>query len=90
MANRLTMATIDTILILHKAGHSRREIARLTGVHRETVGKYIARAAVENRPTAPTGSADPGRRVCPVHWQERAIRRTPIVVTQGATAPRSV
>jgi len=58
MANRLTMATIDTILILHKAGHSRREIARLTGVHRETVGKYIARAAVENRPPAPTGSTD--------------------------------
>jgi transposase len=74
MANRLTMATIDTILILHKAGHSRREIARLTGVHRETVGKYVARAAAENRPPAPTGSLDPGSGVaksacCEFHAQ---------------------
>ena len=60
MANRLTMATIDTIWILHRAGHSRREIARLTGVHRETVGKYVAQAAVENRPPAPSGSRDLG------------------------------
>jgi len=66
MANRLTMATIDTILILHKAGHSRREIARLTGVHRETVGKYIARATIQNRPQAPTGSADPGSESVPL------------------------
>jgi len=65
MANCLTMATIDTILILHKAGHSRREISRLTGVHRETVGKYLARAAAENRPPAPTGSADPGSEFTP-------------------------
>ena len=55
MAYRLTMATIDTILTLHKARYSNREIARLTGVHRETVGKYIAQALTENRP-APTGS----------------------------------
>ena len=43
MAKRLTMAEIDTILTLHKAGHSNREIAALVGVNRETVGKHLAR-----------------------------------------------
>jgi transposase len=58
MANCLTMATIDTILTLHKSGHSNREIARLTGVHRETVGKYVAERGGENRPNPHTGSAN--------------------------------
>jgi len=52
MANRLTMAQIDAIRTLHKSKHSNREIARLLGVHRETVGKYVG----QNRPNAPTGS----------------------------------
>lgn len=60
MANRLTMAEVDTLLTLHRSGRSNREIARLTGVHRETVGRYVARAAA-NRPLAPPGSAaEPG------------------------------
>jgi hypothetical protein len=33
MAKRLAMAEIDTILTLHKAGHSNREIAALLGVN---------------------------------------------------------
>ena len=72
MANCLTMATIDTILTLHKSGHSHREIARLTGVHRETVGKHVAAAVGENRPNPPTGSeaGSPGpRSVCHVHHE---------------------
>ncbi len=56
MAKRLTMAEIDTILTLHKAGHSNREIATLLGVNRETVGKYLARALGGYQPNAPTGS----------------------------------
>ncbi len=72
MANRLTMATIDTILILHKAGHSRRGIARLTGVHRETVGKYVACTAVKTRQPAPTGSADPRSESVPFVGMEAA------------------
>ncbi len=61
MAKRLTMAEIDTILTLHKAGHSNREIATLLGVNRETVGKYLARALGGYQPNAPTGNqvADP-------------------------------
>jgi transposase len=56
MAKRLTMAEIDTILTLHKAGHSNREISALVGVNRETVGKYVARAKAQNQPNAPTGN----------------------------------
>jgi IS30 family transposase len=55
MAKRLTMAEIDTILTLHKAGHSNREISALVGVNRETVGKHLARFKAQNQPNAPTG-----------------------------------
>ena len=57
MAKRLTMAEIDTILTLHKAGHSNREIAALLGVNRETIGKYLGRAKAQNQPNAPTGNS---------------------------------
>lgn len=53
MAKRLTMADVDTILTLHKAGHSQREIAALLGLNRETIGKYLA----ANQPNAPTGNS---------------------------------
>lgn len=57
MAKRLTMAGINTILTLHKAGHSAREIAALLGVNRETIGKHLRRAKAQNQPQAPTGNA---------------------------------
>jgi transposase len=62
MAKRLTMAEIDTILTLHKAGHSNREIAALVGVNRETVGKHLSRSKAPTQPNAPTGKPldDPG------------------------------
>ena len=56
MTKRLTMAAVDTILTLHKAGHSNREIAALLGVNRETVGKHLARVKAQNQPNAPTGN----------------------------------
>jgi IstB-like ATP binding protein/Helix-turn-helix domain len=56
MANRLTMAEIDRILTLHTTEHSNREIADLLGFHRETIGKYVARAKSQNQPNAPSGS----------------------------------
>ena len=58
MANHLSMAEVQTILTLHKSGHSNREIARLVGVHRETVARYLAKAGSQNRPNAPPGSGD--------------------------------
>jgi hypothetical protein len=57
MANRLTMAEIDTIVTLHTSGHTNREIAALLGVNRETVGRYLAQAKVQNQPQAPTGNS---------------------------------
>jgi len=56
MANQLTMAEISAILTLHESEHSNREIARLLGVHRETVGKYVTGREGQNRPNAPPGS----------------------------------
>lgn len=41
MTKRLAMAEIDSILTLHKTGHSNRQIAALLGVNRETVGRYL-------------------------------------------------
>jgi transposase-like protein len=38
----ITMNTMQQILMMYiHEGRSRREIARLTGIHRETVGKYV-------------------------------------------------
>jgi len=53
------MAEIDRILTLHTTAHSNREIADLLGINRETVGKYVARAKVQNQPNAPPGSNGP-------------------------------
>ncbi len=59
MANRLTMATIQAILALHRSGHSNRRIAQLLGVHRETVAEYLRAAETQNRPDHPSGGAPP-------------------------------
>jgi transposase len=53
MANRLSMAKVNAILSLHQSGHSNRRIAKLLGVDRETVSKYVGLAA-KNPPNAPT------------------------------------
>jgi hypothetical protein len=55
MSKRLTMAQIDAIITLHATRHSNREIAVLLTVDRGTVGKYIAKAAVQNQPKRPSG-----------------------------------
>jgi IS30 family transposase len=59
------MATIAAIDTLHRLGLSRREIARRLGIHRETVGRYLARRHIQpDHPAVgapPTGSgAQPG------------------------------
>lgn len=54
MANQLSMATINSIETLHRAGHSNRKIAKLLGIDRGTVGKYVGQ--LQNPPNAPTGS----------------------------------
>ena len=51
MARRLKMAEVTTIRTLHQSGHSNRKIARLVGVHRETVAKYVAEE--DSKPAKP-------------------------------------
>jgi transposase len=56
------MPQIDTIRNLHKSGHSNREISRLTGVHRDTVAKYLAEDTPENGDLADSKPAKPDHR----------------------------
>jgi hypothetical protein len=67
MTKRLTMAAVDTILTLHKAGHSNRSIAALLGVNLEMVGRQLARAQASIQPQAPTGSSQMHDRKNPYH-----------------------
>ena len=66
MARQLTMATQNSIKTLHDSGHSNRKIARLLGVHRETVGKYVSQETddVDSIPAKPDhrdqGTEEPG------------------------------
>lgn len=55
MANQLSMAKINAIETLHESGHSNRKIARLLGVDRGSVGKYVRR--LENPPDHSAGDA---------------------------------
>ena len=59
MSNRLSMAKINSIETLHQSGHSNREIARLLGVDRGAVNRYVRRLKArpaEKRPNPQTGS----------------------------------
>jgi len=42
MANQLKVPNITAILTLHKSGHSKSEIGRMLGIHRDTVAKYLS------------------------------------------------
>ena len=58
--NRLSMANISAIETLHRSGHSNREIARLLGLSRDAVNKYVVRyraGAGQNQPNPQTGIA---------------------------------
>ena len=58
--NRLSMANISAIETLYRSGHSRRQIARLLGLSRDAVNKYVAEyraRADQNRPNPRTGPA---------------------------------
>jgi transposase len=60
MSNRLSMAKITSIETLHQSGHSNREIARLLGVDRGAVNRYVRRLKAresQKRPNPQTGSA---------------------------------
>ena len=63
MSNRLSMAKINSIETLHQSGHSNREIARLLGVDRGAVNRYVRRLKArlsQKRPNPQTGSEPSG------------------------------
>jgi len=57
MANQLSMAQITSIATLHKSGHSNRQIAKLLGIDRGSVAKYVRQ--LQHRPDHPSGGAPP-------------------------------
>ena len=63
MSRRLKMAEVTTIRTLHQSGHSNRKIARLVGVHRETVGKYVAGG--DSKPAKPDPRVAPKKQQTP-------------------------
>ena len=60
MANNLKMDKVSSILTLHRAGWSDRQIARELGIHRETVGRRLRLAGAGSKPATnpPTGSGE--------------------------------
>jgi transposase len=59
MVRKLKMAEVHTIRMLSQAGHSNREISRLTGIHRETVAKYVAEDDSKPAKPDPRGRSGP-------------------------------
>ena len=55
MANSASMTTREAIRALQKRGYSKRRIARELGIHRKTVGNYLAEGPPEgSKCTTPT------------------------------------
>jgi predicted transcriptional regulator len=67
MSNRTSMAQINAIGNLYRSGLSNRQIAKLLGVNRETVGKYVAAikaAGTQNQPNPQTGFRQAKQLIC--------------------------
>jgi transposase len=56
MANRLKMATSDTIRTLAEQGWSARRIAKTLGLHRDTVARHLGRGKLGQAPADPAQS----------------------------------
>lgn len=61
MSNRLSMSKINSIETLHASGHSNREIARLLGINRKTVNRYIRRLKEFAGQTGPNPQPEMGQ-----------------------------
>jgi transposase len=84
MSNLLKVAMIDLILSLHRQGLSRRRIARELGINRETVARYLNRAAVAPKPAnAPPGSVA-------AEAESKPANAPPGSVTLGTAIDRNV
>lgn len=73
MVRQLKMADVITIQTLHASGYSNREIARLTGVHRDTVARYLAAGGSE--PAKPDHRVLPGPANACEPFREQIISR---------------
>lgn len=61
MAKQLSMGQKNSIVALHNSGHSNRKIAKLLGVNRDTVAKYVAQASQDAAdPAKPDHRVRPG------------------------------
>ncbi len=65
MANRLKMATVQSIISLHARGWSQRRIARELGVDRESVSRHL-RLARESAPAARSDREPPEPAIAPI------------------------
>ena len=61
MANRLNVAKIHSIQVLHQQGWSGRRIARELGVHRETVARYVRVGEAAGQPGGVPAGSDPSK-----------------------------
>ncbi len=58
MANRIKVAKDQVILGSWRQGHSRRRVACLVGMHRETVTRYVEQERTGAKPASPTLGSD--------------------------------
>lgn len=65
MANRLGMATVQTILQLKEHGWSNRQIERELGIRRETVSRYVRLDRQAKAASAPPGLPETERERSP-------------------------
>jgi transposase len=75
MAKQLSMGQVSSILMLHQSGHSNRQIAKLLGVHRETVAKYLAGRREPAKPdhrarSGPASACEPFREIIVAKLEE--------------------
>lgn len=82
MANRLKMATVQSILTLHDRGWSGRRIAEELDVDRETVSRYVKLG----RPTPPVAGSKPAN--APIDPAGEAAQSHPAVAPVGTGTGR--
>jgi transposase len=102
MANRLKMATLETILALHQRQWSIRRIAKELGLHRDTVARYLQqqRQSASSPPSpadasqvklgqAPLGSEPVKLGQAPIGSEASKIGQTPLGSKRPITPPRA-
>ena len=92
MPNHLSMASIQSIETLHRSGHSNREIARILGIDRGAVNKYVRRLRTAEAPPAmpEAGSEDSQNRPNPHMPQTVSQTSGNSPGFPGRTGPRSL